>query len=403
MKILHTSDWHLGRTLYSRKDRQEEHSLFLDWLLKTIKEQAVDVLLIVGDVFDTSTPGISSQKMYYDFLINVRNSGCRHVIVVGGNHDSPSFLNAPKVVLAALDVVVVGNATENIENEILVLNDEHGASALIVCAVPFLRERDISRFAEGMSYSDRSVKINESIRKHYQEIAELAEKKRQELQADIPIVATGHLSVMGGKRSDDDGVRDTYIGNIAGVGNDIFPTVFDYVALGHYHIPSVIKEHIRYCGSPIPMGFGEVGQEKKVFIGEFGSEPTITPVDVPLFQRLESIRGDKQQIESRLNELKKLDESVWTEVVYDGRDIFPDFSTWVNELVENTKIEVLRLQNKPHLEQLLTTEDHAESLDTLNETEVFEKLLGKNDFTEESKTMLRGLYQQILNEINDTN
>ena len=75
----------------------------------------------------------------------------------------------------------------------------------------------------------------------------------------------------------------------------------------------------------------------------------------------------------------------------------------MNELVENTKIEVLRLQNKPHLEQLLTTEDHAESLDTLNETEVFEKLLSKNDFTEESKTMLRGLYQQILNEINDIN
>lgn len=218
MKILHTSDWHLGRTLYSKKDRFEEHQAFLGWLLETIKENAVDALLIAGDVFDTSAPGIASQKMYYDFLIRVRNSGCRYVVVTGGNHDSPSFLNAPKVVLAALDVVVVGNATENTEDEILVLNDEHGAPALIVCAVPFLRERDISRFAEGMSYSDRSAKINESIKKHYQEIAALAELKRQELQRDLPIVATGHLSVVGGLRNDDDGVREVYIGNIEGVG-----------------------------------------------------------------------------------------------------------------------------------------------------------------------------------------
>lgn len=403
MKILHTSDWHLGRTLYSKKDRFEEHQAFLDWLLETIKENAVDALLIAGDVFDTSAPGIASQKMYYDFLIRVRNSGCRYVVVIGGNHDSPSFLNAPKVVLAALDVVVVGNATENTEDEILVLNDEHGAPALIVCAVPFLRERDISRFAEGMSYSDRSAKINESIKKHYQEIAALAELKKQELQRDIPIVATGHLSVVGGLRNDDDGVREVYIGNIEGVGSDIFPDTFNYVALGHYHIPSDINEYIRYCGSPIPMGFGEAGQKKCVYLVDFTGKQTITKVEIPLFQRLESVRGDKQQIESHLNELKKLDESVWAEVIYDGKDLFPDFSTWVKEQVENSKIEVLKFQNRQYIDQLLSVDDYSESLDTLDEAEVFDILLEKNDLTDESKTRLRGLYQQILNGIHENN
>lgn len=403
MKILHTSDWHLGRTLYSKKDRFEEHQAFLDWLLETIKENAVDALLIAGDVFDTSAPGIASQKMYYDFLIRVRNSGCRYVVVTGGNHDSPSFLNAPKVVLAALDVVVVGNATENTEDEILVLNDEHGAPALIVCAVPFLRERDISRFAEGMSYSDRSAKINESIKKHYQEIAALAELKRQELQRDLPIVATGHLSVVGGLRNDDDGVREVYIGNIEGVGSDIFPDTFNYVALGHYHIPSDIREHIRYCGSPIPMGFGEAGQKKCVYLVDFSGKQTITKVEVPLFQRLESVRGDKQQIESRLNELKKLDETVWAEVIYEGKDLFPDFSTWVKEQAENSKIEVLKFQNRQYIDQLLSVDDYSESLDTLDEAEVFDILLEKNDFTDEAKTRLRGLYQQILNGIHENN
>jgi exonuclease SbcD len=271
MKILHTSDWHLGRTLYSKKERHGEHTLFLEWLLKTIKDNSIEILLIAGDIFDNASPSSTSQKMYYDFLIKVKYSGCENVIVVGGNHDSPSFLNAPKDILAALNVSVIGNSSENIEEEIIVIKDKNKNPSIIVCGVPFLRERDISRFAEGENYSDRSKRINENIKKHYQEIAELAENKRKELGKAIPIVVTGHLSVAGGKRNEDDGVRETYIGNIEAVGSDIFPNTFDYVALGHYHIQSIIKDHIRYCGSPIPMGFGEAGQKKCIYIIDFNN------------------------------------------------------------------------------------------------------------------------------------
>ena len=190
--------------------------------------------------------------MYYDFLIKVRNAGCKNVIVVGGNHDSPSFLNAPKYILSVLNISVIGNATEKIEDEIIIVKDNEELPLIIVCAVPFLRERDISRFAEGEKYSNLSRRINENIKKHYEEIAVLAETKRNEIGKNIPIVAIGHLSVAGGKRKEDDGVRETYIGNIEEVSSNIFPDIFEYVALGHYHIPSVIKEHIRYCGSPIP-------------------------------------------------------------------------------------------------------------------------------------------------------
>ena len=209
MKILHTSDWHLGRTLYSKKERQEEHIAFLDWLFKTIKENSIDLLLIAGYVFDTASPNTTSQKMYYNFLVNVRMAGCETVIVVGGNHDSPSFLNAPKDILAALNVVVIGSATEDIGDEIVTVKNKDGDPALIVCAVPFLRERDISRFSERESYTDRSKRINDSIKKHYEEIARLAELKRKELGKAIPIIATGHLSVAGGRRNEDDGVRET--------------------------------------------------------------------------------------------------------------------------------------------------------------------------------------------------
>ncbi len=400
MKILHTSDWHLGRTLYSKKERQEEHTAFLEWLLKTIKENSIDLLLIAGDIFDTASPSTTSQRMYYDFLVKVRTAGCESVIVVGGNHDSPSFLNAPKDILAALNVSVIGNASENTEDEIIVVKDNKGNPTVIVCGVPFLRERDISRFAEGENYSDRSKRINENIKKHYEEIAELAESKRKELGKEIPIIATGHLSVSGGQRNEDDAVRETYIGNIEAVGSDFFPDTFEYVALGHYHIPSKIKEHIRYCGSPIPMGFGEAGQKKCVYVIDYTKAKKIETIEIPVFQKLESIVGDKDFITKRFTELKKSGSSVWVEVIYKGDEIFPDFSAWTNEQVTNSKIEVLKLQNRQHLNEVLTTDDTTDSLDELNAFDVFDKLLHKASISGEQKQELKESYKEIIDGLN---
>ena len=149
MKILHTSDWHIGRTLYGRK-RYEEFEVFLTWLAETIQDNAIDALLVAGDVFDTSAPSNRAQELYYRFLCRMAASSCRHVVVVAGNHDSPSFLNAPKELLKALDVHVVGSSTESPEDEVLVLRNEQDAPELIVCAVPYLRDRDI-RVAEAVS------------------------------------------------------------------------------------------------------------------------------------------------------------------------------------------------------------------------------------------------------------
>ncbi len=403
MKILHTSDWHLGRTLYSKKERQNEHSAFLNWLLATIKENAIDVLLIAGDVFDTASPSSSSQKMYYDFLVQVRNSECKNVVVVGGNHDSPSFLNAPRDILAALNVSVIGNATENIEDEIISIEDGDKNPVMIVCAVPFLRERDISRFAEKENYADRSKRINESIKKHYETIAKLAEKRKKDSKKNLPIVAMGHLSVVGGKRNEDDGVRETYIGNVEAISSDIFPETFDYVALGHYHIPSVIKNHIRYCGSPIPMGFGEAGQKKCVYIIDFKDEKTIETIEIPNFQRLESIVGDKEFIAERLTELRKENISVWVEIIYKGEAIFPDFSAWINEQTANTNIEVLKLQNRQYLNNVLTTDDTINSLEELNVFDVFDTLLAKSTHPEAQKNELKATYKEVVTSLNIEN
>jgi len=396
MKLLHTSDWHLGRTLYSKKERQEEHVAFLKWLLQTIQEDKIDILLIAGDIFDTASPSSTSQKIYYDFLIQVRNSGCKQVIIVGGNHDSPSFLNAPKEILSALNVTVIGNVGAQIDNEIIVINDAQNEPALIVCAVPFLRERDISRFAEGESYADRSKRINENIKKHYEEVAVRAEQIRQSTGKRIPVVATGHLSVSGGKRDEDDGVRETYIGNIEAIGSDMFPELFDYVALGHYHIACKIKENIRYCGSPIPMGFGEAKQKKSVYILDIQDSINIETKEIPIFQKLESIVGDKELITKRLVELKTLDQSVWVEMIYKGGDVFPDFTAWAYEQTADSNIEILKIQNRQYLNEGLTMEDTSVSLDELDVFKVFDTLLEKNGISEASQEELKASYQEII-------
>jgi len=393
MKLLHTSDWHLGRMLYAKKERYEEHKSFLEWLLNTIKENAIDVLLIAGDVFDSGTPSNISLKMYYDFLLKVRNNGCGNVVVIGGNHDSPSLLDAPKDILQALNVKVVGKACENPEDEVFAIENENKNPIAIICAVPFLRERDISRFAEGETYSDRSKRIRESLHKHYAEIAKIAKNKLGELNKNIPIVATGHLSVAGGKTCADDGVRDTYIGTIECIGSDIFSPIFDYVALGHFHIASAVNENIRYSGSPIPMGFGEANQQKSVVIVDFKTKAK-SEIIIPVFQKMESIKGDKNFISKKLSGLKKDGNSVWVEIIYDGNELFADFQSWIDEQIIGTTIEVLKIQDKRILDKVLTQE-HATSLDDLNEFDVFGKLLEDRNLPDEQKAELKELYKEV--------
>ncbi|MDI9337256.1 MAG: exonuclease SbcCD subunit D C-terminal domain-containing protein [Alphaproteobacteria bacterium] len=396
MKILHTSDWHLGRSLYSKSNRNAEHHSFLEWLLMIVKNNAIDVLLVSGDIFDTATPSSNSQTMYFDFLIQAKQDGCKNIVIVGGNHDAPSFLNATKKMLTSLNIYVIGCACENIEDEIIIIKDSLHVPKLIVCAVPFLRERDISKYVDGENDTDRSQRVNNAIKKHYDDIAKLAELKRNSLGVNIPIIATGHLSVVGGIRNDDDGVRETYIGNIEAVSSNIFPQVFDYVALGHFHVPSVIKNHIRYCGSPISMGFGEAKQNKCIYILNYNPEQCIETIDIPQFQKLESIAGDKTFIAARLQELKQFNNSVWVEIIYKGTELFPDLSYWVQEYIKDTNIEVIKIQSRQNIQEVLTKQDVCESLEELNPSDVFKLLMLKKNITTEMQADLLELYNQVI-------
>jgi exonuclease SbcD len=408
MKILHTSDWHLGRYLYRQK-RYEEFEAFLNWLVKVIEEEQIDALIVAGDIFDNTTPSNQAQKLYYRFLAKVASGGCRNIVITAGNHDSPSFLNAPSQILEALNVFVVGNASEeNPENEVIMLQNKTGDIEGIVCAVPYLRERDIRRSEIGETSSDKDKLLIEGIQKHYSTVCEIAEDKREKLQSqqgiNIPIIATGHLFTAGGKTSEDDGVRELYIGSLGHIKSDIFPECVDYTALGHLHIPQAVggKDNIRYSGSPIPMSFGEAKQEKSVVIVDFNAEKTvIRQYPVPCFQKLERIKGDIDNISSRIKELSAENADIWIEVEYTGKDLATGLKEELELLVENTQIEILRVINRRIIENVLSQGTEDETLDDLDEKDVFERCLDTHEIQGEQRTMLVDLYAEVLQHLHE--
>jgi len=398
MKVLHTSDWHIGRTLYGRK-RYEEFEAFLSWLANTIEQNEVDTLLVAGDVFDTCAPSNRAQELYYRFLCRVVGSSCRQVVVVAGNHDSPSFLSAPKELLRALDVHVVGCAGENPEDEVLVLAGEHGSPELIVCAVPYLRDRDIRVAEAGESIEDKERKLIEGIRSHYAAVAALAEQKRTELGTDIPIVAMGHLFTAGGQTVDDDGVRELYVGSLAHVTAGIFPDNLNYLALGHLHVPQKVNgsEVMRYSGSPLPMGFGEAKQQKSVCLVEFASTTAaVQLIDVPVFQKLERIKGSWDELSSRILELSATNSQAWLEVIYEGDEVIGDLRQRLDTAITGSKMEILRVKNKPIIDRVLERIHDEETLDDLNVNDVFERCLAVHKVPEGQRSELLRAYQETL-------
>ena len=398
MKILHTSDWHLGRTLYGRK-RYEEFEAFLAWLGATMQQHGVDALLVAGDVFDTSTPSNRSQELYYRFLCRVAASSCRHVVVVAGNHDSPSFLNAPRELLKALNVHVVGSVSESREEEVLVLSNANGAPELIICAVPFLRDRDIRVAEAGESIEDKERKLIDGIRRHYADVAALAEQKRLALGADIPIIAMGHLFTAGGQTVADDGVRELYVGALAHVTAGIFPANLDYVALGHLHVPQKVNgsEVMRYSGSPLAMGFGEAKQQKSVCLVEFaGTTAAVRLIEVPVFQQLARVKGSWEELAGRILALSAAGSRAWLEVIYEDEEVMGDLRERLDAAVAGSGMEILRVKNSRLSDRVLGQMHDAETLDDLDVNDVFARCLAVHAVPEEQRPQLLRAYQETV-------
>ena len=271
MRLLHTSDWHLGHTL---KDvaREHEHAAFLAWLLETCTREAPDVLVITGDVFDSATPPASAERMWFEFLAAARRlRPAMDIIAIAGNHDSPGRLGAASSVLRELGVHVVG-ALPRTEDGALdlprVLLPVAGGAGL-VAAVPFLRPADVP------------AEIDDPLAAIYGEVVAAARVQRR---ADQALVVLGHLYVTGAEPSLLS-ERRVSIGGSESASLRLFPDDIDYVALGHLHrAQRVGRESIRYAGAPLALAIDEASYRHQVVVVEFAGGRMASARAVPVPQ-----------------------------------------------------------------------------------------------------------------------
>ncbi|MDE2428133.1 MAG: exonuclease SbcCD subunit D C-terminal domain-containing protein [Burkholderiales bacterium] len=287
MRFIHTSDWHLGQTLH-QFDRSAEHQAFLDWLVHTLATEQTDALLISGDIFDTANPSAAAQKQFYRFLQQAKARVPHlNIVIIAGNHDSPGRLEAPAPLLESLDATVIGFVPRNtdgtiaIERLVVPLTDAQGAVAAYCLAIPFLRPGDVPRLDNRDNTESRGDPYMEGIALLYQQVLQHAVNLRQ---ADQAIIALGHCHMVGGEISEES-ERRIVIGGTEALSANIFDTNVAYAALGHLHLAQKVgkQEHLRYCGSPLPLSFAEVDYPHQVLRVDLDRDSVsqITALPVP--------------------------------------------------------------------------------------------------------------------------
>ena len=288
MRILHTADWHIGQRLHERQ-RTDEHEQFLNWLLKTIQEHQVELLLVSGDIFDTALPSSESTNLYYRFLYRLFSETNAYAVITAGNHDSPRHLEAPREFLEMGRIYVVGTADEPTKC-VVTLPRENPRVA--VAAVPFLSESDL-RHLSYETEADRNERYRERFKAFYADCIAA-------MPAELPKILMGHLFVQGGKIGDSE--RNVQIGGATATHASDFPKDVSYVALGHLHRPQTIKGTdypIQYSGSPIPLRFNETGYRKVVYLMELSDDGTLirdAEIEIPVFKELCTVEGDEASV-----------------------------------------------------------------------------------------------------------
>lgn len=401
MRLIHTSDWHLGQYFFT-KSRAPEHQAFLTWLIEQVEQHQVDAVIVAGDIFDTGSPPSYARELYNRFVVNLQQTGCQ-LVVLAGNHDSVATLNESRELLSCLNTRVIATVGETLSQQVLTLNNRQGQPGAVLCAIPFLRPRDLLASQAGQSGNDKQLALQEAIAAHYASLYQAACAQRDALGLPLPIVATGHLTTVGVTTSDS--VRDIYIGTLDAFPAQAFPPV-DYVALGHIHRAQKIAktEHIRYSGSPIPLSFDEASNEKSVYLLDFTGDKlnAIDTLPIPRFQPMEIVKGTLAEIEKQLLTYRDREgqRNVWLDIEVATQDYLSDIQRRIQQLTDPLPVEVvlLRRSKEQRLQGLLQQEK--ETLKELSVSEVFERRLAQETNPEEARqARVRTLFSLVLEQV----
>ncbi len=343
MRILHTSDWHLGQYFFTQS-RLEEHRLFIDWLLDTIKNEQIDVVIIAGDVFDTASPPSYARELYHQFVVKAYTLNCQ-LVIVGGNHDSVAVLNESKQVLHCLNTHVVASVDGDLSAQLLELPNKRGETGALVCAVPFLRPRDLLSTQVGKDEKLRRQELSQAISTHYHSLFQLAQQHSAYIEHGVPIIGTGHLTALGITQSDSE--RDIYIGTLEGFSASQFPA-FDYLALGHIHRAQMIggNPKYRYSGSPLALSFNESSTQKSLVMVDL-AQPEQEPrlITIPVFRPLISLEGEIEQLAQAIEALtwEKAQLPPWLSISIASNQHYSDVQQRIQDLLQESEMEVLQI------------------------------------------------------------
>jgi exonuclease SbcD len=395
-RIFHTADWHLGARLIEH-ERFDEHAQFLAWLLEQIRQRQPNLLIIAGDIFDSANPSQQSLSQYYGFLAGVSRT-TTEVLVLGGNHDSAMALNAPRDLLRSLRIRVVGSAPLDHGEAMLDLGD------IVVCAVPFLRERDVRRASAGQSFDEVASQISDGISKHYRSILE----KARELAQGRPTVATGHLTAMGIQNSASE--RAIHIGNLGAVPVDCF-SGFAYTALGHIHRPQLVGgfDHIRYSGSPLALGFDETDTAKQLLLVTIGARNNVEvePIPIPRFRRMLRLSCPLDHLDETLRGivLDRNELTPWTELTVEDGANHPDLDLKVKNALGDSPIRILKLVVPRALngDDVVGAAFQGRMLNEIKPEEVFVERLRREAIEPESEEakLLIGTFAELLSSMQE--
>lgn len=401
MRILHTSDWHLGQHFYG-KSRLHEQSAFLDWLRQQVLDLQVDCLIVAGDLFDTGTPPSYARTLLNEFVLKLTETRCT-LVLLAGNHDSVAVLNESQALFRRLGAyLITGVDHSNTQSEAVIpLHNQAGQLSAWLCAIPFLRAKDLVLSQASQSADEKQQALQQAIADYYQQLYQQAQLHNQAAAQHLPIIATGHLTTVGARTSDS--VRDIYIGSLEAFPASAFPPA-DYIALGHIHRSQRVanSEHIRYSGSPFMLSFDECNQTKSMLLAEFNAEglSQVSPIEIPCFQPMQTLKGDLAEIEQQIEQLTQQaqlmanPQTIWLDIVVNHQDYLSDLQPRLEAFCAERPVDILLLRRARTSDPQSMRVQQQEQLHELSVEEVFERRL-QQAFAQEDETQTESYHDRL--------
>lgn len=325
MRILHTADWHFGRTLEGRS-RLEEQAAFVDELVKLVQSEEVDLVLVAGDVYDSVNPPAAAEQLFYEAMARLSEDGGRSIAVIAGNHDHPERLAASSALVARSGITLAGLPTADVMRIAVPRTGERA----VIAALPYPSEARLSELL--MPEADEA-----GLRSAYSAcVGRLLRQQAQQFAPGTVNVAMSHIYVLGGVESDSE--RPIQVGGAYTVDTAALHTGAQYTALGHLHRPQQVKGDgvIRYSGSPLAYSFSEAGQAKSVTLLDLAPGQAAAPQEIFLTSGRPVVRwqarGGLEQVHRWLGE---------------GRDA----RAWIDleiSMTEAMSMEQIQLLRKSH-------------------------------------------------------